>query len=138
MKNKFYTILIAAFFSLASCSSDDSGTQTNNQQQEQEQPTPEKEYKLFLYQNNIDKSYLTFETKTGNGDWVERELNPLRFIVKLGDSVRVTSGTHYLEGKTINVSLQLNTVVDWYDERNKNFHVQSYDRPLDKKFKVEL
>lgn len=138
MKNKFYTILSIALIILASCSSDDSGTQTNGQQQEQEQQTPEKQYKLFLVQNNIHKDSLTFETKTGNGEWRRHELELLRFPVFLNDSVRVTSGTHYIEGGDIYIRLELNNYVDWHDDRNKGYPLYTYDGPLNKKFKVEL
>lgn len=132
-------ILLALAIAFTSCSSDDSAP-VNPQNNNPAEPTPAQEYKMYVSETNLETQDFTYKTKTGNGPWVEHQLQNWRFPVKLGDSVHVNSGSKAYPHAQTFVRMQLNNVVDYGDSRNKAFSLLSIlpNQPINKKFKVEL
>jgi len=137
--NKLKLFLVAGLLSAIGCSSDDAAP-VNPQNNYPAEPTPAQQFKMFVSESNLETQDFTYKTKTGNGPWVEKQLQNWRFPVKLGDSVHVNSGTNAYPHAQTFVRMQLNNVVDWGDSRNKAFSLLSTlpNQPINKKFKVEL
>ena len=133
-------ILLVLAIACTACSSDEAFPVTDNQVNIPDEPTITQEYKVFVTSTNIDEQDFTYKTKTGNGSWVEHQLQLYRFPVKYGDSVQIDSGNNASPSHRTAISLQINTVVDWYDTRNYTYEFQSTspNEPINRKFKIEF
>jgi hypothetical protein len=133
-------LILVAVFGFYSCSTDDAATVTT----EPENNTPADsviaphEYKIFINQAAFPLSSYTYKTKTGNGAWVQHQLQNWRFPVHQGDSIYISSNGQYTVNQMNYLQYQVNTVVDYWDERNYTEMIQLYGLPIDRKWKLNL
>lgn len=131
MKKAVLICLAAA--GLLACSTEDTETVSSDTSQHE----PVRWYKMVYNTGNIPMDQLVYKTKTGDGPWVEQQLDNRRFVVHHGDSVHIYTSSFIPDVQNF-VLLQVHNRVAWIDETNYSCTISRWSAPINKKFKLEF